>query len=1012
MQKARLARQRVSWPARVIALLALLEVSGFAGTSCRPHYWPVTVGDPCLSALESDRQFSGFDEDEVSVELWNAACGDAAICLVNHFRGRTSCPYGQPPWEAEDLPTDQRCWLPSAEPDDGDGNVAVGVRPQLEERPPDQTVYCSCRCANANGQTDDGARYCDCPPDFRCEPLFDDLGLGNTDLAGSYCIKRGTTFDETAPPGRNCSRTNENCGEPRPPLAATSPHASTETATQFIEQIVVSSVNKLDLLFVLDNSRGMAHAHGLFAPAAARLVHELAAPPCRAANGAVVPREGTSCPTGTTEVRAPLKDIHVGAISTSLGGHGGVLCSVALGDTFEPSQDDRGELIAPLRGVPTPVLPTGDPAGFLKWDPLGRADFGTADLEELEAGVEKLVRATGETGCGYEAGLEAWYRFLIDPQPPVEVFIDGKFSTRGEVNTRLLEQRSWFLRPDSLLLIVMLSNENDCSIRDDGVGWLIGDQAKHLPRGTEPCLTNPNDACCRSCALVEDAPPAGCKPLADDARCQADPSALDDPLSLRCFEQKRRFGIDFLYPWQRYVDGLRFPTVLGRGCESDADCPSHHPAQEPGHCEDFGHQKQCEYTNPLNAMNPNYPYGSARPDSSLVFIAGVVGVPWQDVATRQSLTDPDVLQFLRTTEDPRNPGDDTLADRWEVVGGDPSENHPPTDPFMVESIDPRESLGTNPVTGDSPQPVTAPAGASLINGHEYTIPQRDDLQYACTFPREKPIDCATEVGACDCKPVATGSRDRPLCQAPGTAETTTTQYYDKAYPATRYLKVLREYGVNSLVTSACPKDLDPEHRSDPIYGYGPVALHLADVVLDRLTPGTSGSCFPRALQTDASGHLQCQLVEATHPRFGRTCAEEGREPVGSHLAEVVRRELRSAGRCGETPGQTPCREIVLCRLQEATGAARRSCLADPYPVGGAGYCYVDMMQDLNADGVVECEAVGDPDCLGDPEVVAHCDPSQRRLIRFVSPPHDLVPFPNSTLFIGCTERRGPPAPRQ
>ena len=31
------------------------------------------------------------------------------------------------------------------------------------------------------------------------------------------------------------------------------------------------------------------------------------------------------------------------------------------------------------------------------------------------------MAAAGENGCGYEASLEAWYRFLVDPEPPSAV---------------------------------------------------------------------------------------------------------------------------------------------------------------------------------------------------------------------------------------------------------------------------------------------------------------------------------------------------------------------------------------------------------------------------------------------------------------------------------------------------------------------------------------------------------------------------------------------------------------
>src|SRR6185295_9118538 len=102
---------------------------------------------------------------------------------------------------------------------------------------------------------------------------------------------------------------------------------------------------------------------------------------------------------------------------------------------------------------------------------------------------QDMIGAVGEHGCGYEASLESWYRFLIDPEPPANVTRAGDVTVRSSKLTvnadgstgacvgcdeALLAQRKAFLRPDSLVAIVMLSDENDCSIRDDQVGWFVG----------------------------------------------------------------------------------------------------------------------------------------------------------------------------------------------------------------------------------------------------------------------------------------------------------------------------------------------------------------------------------------------------------------------------------------------------------------------------------------------------------------------------------------------------------
>jgi hypothetical protein len=94
---------------------------------------------------------------------------------------------------------------------------------------------------------------------------------------------------------------------------------------------------------------------------------------------------------------------------------------------------------------------------------------------EFNMKFTEMVRSSGEHGCGYEASLEAWYRFLIDPEPPSSVSVPAGSATSvvGPVDTTVLAQRQAFLRADSLVAIVMLTDENDCSIVDEGYGWLI-----------------------------------------------------------------------------------------------------------------------------------------------------------------------------------------------------------------------------------------------------------------------------------------------------------------------------------------------------------------------------------------------------------------------------------------------------------------------------------------------------------------------------------------------------------
>jgi hypothetical protein len=172
------------------------------------------VGDPCIPEDEYVAHFSGYKETEVNVESRSFQC-ETRVCLVNHFRGRVSCPYGQTEEAIASRPGDDpsRCRIPGTSGTDPKDQVTVAVPAQLTERQAHadarEAVYCSCRCENADGKKDDGARYCDCPSGYSCQQLIKDLGFGKEQLAGGYCVKNGTegSFGLT-----ECDAFAKNCG--------------------------------------------------------------------------------------------------------------------------------------------------------------------------------------------------------------------------------------------------------------------------------------------------------------------------------------------------------------------------------------------------------------------------------------------------------------------------------------------------------------------------------------------------------------------------------------------------------------------------------------------------------------------------------------------------------------------------------------------------------------------------------------------------------------------------------
>jgi hypothetical protein len=153
------------------------------------------IGDPCVPEDEYQQYFTGYSVTEVNMESRSFQC-ETRLCLVNHFQGRVSCPYGQTQKEADlgamGTPSRQdfqNCHIPGTSTPKN--QIRVEVNKQYEGRKAANTVYCSCRC---NG-SDPTAHYCKCPTGFQCTELLNTIaGLGGKELAGSYCIKEGTEF--------------------------------------------------------------------------------------------------------------------------------------------------------------------------------------------------------------------------------------------------------------------------------------------------------------------------------------------------------------------------------------------------------------------------------------------------------------------------------------------------------------------------------------------------------------------------------------------------------------------------------------------------------------------------------------------------------------------------------------------------------------------------------------------------------------------------------------------------
>jgi hypothetical protein len=164
-----------------------------------PSATPTSVGTPCLPSQEALESFAGFQVSDVSLSQ-SPTCGDER-CLVQHFQGRVSCPYGQTQTEIESLPADSaaRCRLIDDRGTLTASALELAVAPQLTNRRASDVVVCSCQCAGPAPNAD----YCTCPAEMECVELIAGVAPG---AGSSYCIAAGTRYDPLSPPAAACDK--------------------------------------------------------------------------------------------------------------------------------------------------------------------------------------------------------------------------------------------------------------------------------------------------------------------------------------------------------------------------------------------------------------------------------------------------------------------------------------------------------------------------------------------------------------------------------------------------------------------------------------------------------------------------------------------------------------------------------------------------------------------------------------------------------------------------------------
>ncbi|HEX3770744.1 MAG TPA: hypothetical protein VHV30_07770 [Polyangiaceae bacterium] len=711
------------------------------------------------------------------------------------------------------------------------------------------------------------------------------------------------------------------------------------TKTNFITSIPQGSIDKVDILFDIDNSASMGDKQAYLSYAVPDLLGRLVTPNCLDANGVVqgVSDQNGNCtnPAWTPEF-PPVHNMHIGILSSSLGGRlgsgtcptTGMLSMQALANNTMISRhnDDQAHL---LNRTADPMALTNyaegtsgaatAPDNFIDWfpssNPNNSGKMGTgsgpeiADPATLTSDFAQLVVGVHQFGCGIESQLETWYRFLIQPDPYGSLGLDktGKIAEWVGVDTTLLAQRADFLRPDSLVAILVLTDENDSEVdvrSFGGTAWNFMSNGFQPPRGTSACQSN-NPAtvassACTSCAFGNNK---------GDSSCQMNggvyPTSVDTDwgydLNLRHVHEKQKYGASVQFPIMRYVLGLTSSKVPNR----DGEYP-------PVDANAGTYSSQYEGLKNLNCVNPLFAASLPKPPNgdptswnptaddlcnlspgsrnpNLIFYAHIGGVPHQ------------LLQ--ENPSDVNSPQKASLTDAdWQLILGKDPENWDYTgiDPHMAESYDSRIS-GSNPIAVPPGDPLHALADTTATGTNRDPISGREwvtnstmakhaglvvDREYSCIFQlvdrttgTPTPRDCSdaataadpTLLDSCDCTTPYMGTGSFTPAQIPAVCNDAkpTEQDYAKAYPTIRELEVAHLLGSNGgnpgIVSSLCPiHTYDMMGGTDPLFGYRPAV----NAIIAALSKQLSHTCLPERLQVDpATGLVPC-LVLGTFPSGG------------------------------------------------------------------------------------------------------------------------------------------------
>jgi hypothetical protein len=236
-------------------------------------------------------------------------------------------------------------------------------------------------------------------------------------------------------------------------------------------------VSDVDLLFVIDNSNSMASEQVKLAAKLPQLIDVLTSGDRYAGRE---PPEGIE---DTQRYFTAVSSLHIGVVSTSMGGQDEAIGSTqALKDCV--GFGDDGVLLHSTQIAVDGVYVTKDDGiegaqiGDTLLEPLPECeDIGEPPLYQRYNSDEDVtsqalatafacVSRLGVRGCPFEQQLEAMWKAVAPSDgddPALHVFLDG---THGHGAPAGINEG--FVREDAILAVIHVSDEEDCSINQDG----------------------------------------------------------------------------------------------------------------------------------------------------------------------------------------------------------------------------------------------------------------------------------------------------------------------------------------------------------------------------------------------------------------------------------------------------------------------------------------------------------------------------------------------------------------